>query len=89
MHGQNHGGKGSAQRISNQERFNNNFDAIFGKKKETQPEGHCARCDASRYEGEFYVREERESYDMGDQTVWETYEFKCCHVCDEELDPNE
>lgn len=86
MHGQHHGGKGSAQRTANQERFDNNFDAIFGKKKEPQPEGHCGRCDAPRFEGEFYLREEQDSYDIGDQTIWVTSVMGHCDVCGEQLD---
>jgi len=35
MNGQHHGGKGSAQRPANQEKFNSNWDAIFAPKPET------------------------------------------------------
>ena len=34
MHGQTHGGKGSAQRPTDKKKFADNYDAIFGKKKE-------------------------------------------------------
>ena len=32
--GQTHGGKGSAVRPTDKKKFENNFDAIFGKKKD-------------------------------------------------------
>ena len=32
MNGQHHGGKGSAQRPVDQDKFNDNWDAIFGPK---------------------------------------------------------
>lgn len=32
MHGQTHGGKGSAQRPTDKKKFADNYDAIFGKK---------------------------------------------------------
>lgn len=32
--GQTHGGKGSAVRPTDKKKFENNYDAIFGKKKE-------------------------------------------------------
>ena len=32
--GQTHGGKGSAQRPTDKKKYENNYDAIFGKKKE-------------------------------------------------------
>ena len=34
--GQTHGGKGSAVRPTDKKKFENNFDAIFGKKKEKE-----------------------------------------------------
>lgn len=86
MHGQHHGGKGSAKRAVNSEQFNNNFDAIFRKRKEPQPEGYCGRCDALKYEGECYTKQEQESYDIGDRTVWETVFWIHCDICNETLD---
>ena len=37
-HGQTHGGKGSAVRPTDKKKFENNYDAIFGKKKEKEKE---------------------------------------------------
>ena len=34
MHGQTHGGKGSSQRPTDKTKFADNYDAIFGKKKD-------------------------------------------------------
>jgi|TARA_R100000482_G_scaffold30352_1_gene9791 hypothetical protein len=34
MKGQTHGGKGSSQRPTDQKKYANNYDAIFGKKKD-------------------------------------------------------
>ena len=34
MQGQTHGGKGSGVRPTDKKKFENNYDAIFGKKKE-------------------------------------------------------
>ena len=34
--GQTHGGKGSAVRPTDKKKFENNYDAIFGKKKEKE-----------------------------------------------------
>jgi len=87
MHGQNHGGKGSAQRTGDRVAFANNWDAIFGRKGEPKPEGHCPRCDVSRFDGEFYSVEHQDSYDIGDATVWEKYYINHCDNCDEELEP--
>lgn len=89
MHGQNHGGKGSAQRTGDRVAFANNWDAIFGRKGEPKPEGHCPRCDVSRFDGEFYSVEFQDSYDIGDQTVWEKSYINHCNECDEELEPND
>jgi hypothetical protein len=38
MQGQTHGGKGSAVRPTDKKKFENNYDAIFGKKKEKEKE---------------------------------------------------
>ena len=35
-HGMTHGGKGSAVRPTDKKKFENNYDAIFGKKKDKQ-----------------------------------------------------
>lgn len=35
-HGMTHGGKGSAVRPTDKKKFENNYDAIFGKKKEKE-----------------------------------------------------
>ena len=39
--GQTHGGKGSAVRPTDKKKFENNYDAIFGKKKKTGREEPC------------------------------------------------
>lgn len=36
MQGQTHGGKGSGVRPTDKKKFENNYDAIFGKKKDKQ-----------------------------------------------------
>lgn len=38
MNGQHHGGKGSAQRSVNKEKYESNWDAIFSKKPTAQPD---------------------------------------------------
>lgn len=37
-HGRTHGGKGSAVRPTDKEKFSNNYDAIFGKKNKDKQE---------------------------------------------------
>lgn len=39
MKGQTHGGKGSAQRPTNKQKFDQNWDLIFGKKLPEKQEG--------------------------------------------------
>jgi hypothetical protein len=38
MQGQTHGGKGSGVRPTDKKKFENNYDAIFGKKKKDKQE---------------------------------------------------
>ena len=38
MQGQTHGGKGSGVRPTDKKKFENNYDAIFGKKKDKEKE---------------------------------------------------
>ena len=45
MEGQTHGGKGSGVRPTDKKKFENNFDAIFGKKKEKEKEKKNERKD--------------------------------------------
>lgn len=84
MNGQHHGGKGSAQRPGNQATFDANYDAIFGKKPaEPVPElkYYCQDCNKCYDKTEILVVELRDSYDIGDRTVWETCYEDYCGIC--------
>lgn len=88
MHGQTHGGKGSAQRTSDRIAFENNWDLIFGRKdtkKHTEDTSEyaytCNSCNSHLTNDQVYKVEENESYDIGDQTVWETLFYVHCELC--------
>ena len=88
MHGQTHGGKGSAQRTADRISFENNWELIFGKKDTPNITENvdeyaytCTSCDTHLTEGQTYKVQENESYDIGDQRVWETLFYVHCELC--------
>ena len=84
MNGQNHGGKGSAQRPGNQAAFEANYDAIFRKDTAPvveDPKYYCYDCKKCYAKDEIILTELTDSYDIGDQTVWATMYDEQCGVC--------
>jgi len=81
MHGQTHGGKGSAQRTTNQAQFEDNWDKIFGKQTTPNYIYTCNSCKADLMEADVYYVKEVDSYDIGDQTVWEESHYPHCELC--------
>lgn len=83
MNGQHHGGKGSAQRPANQAKFDSNWDAIFGAKPGTPPNyiWHCTKCGSDLTAEDTWQEVIKESFDIGECTVWEIAAMDRCENC--------
>lgn len=61
MSGQTHGGKGSKQRLTDTKKFNDNYDAIFGKKDKKDLPSGVDDCATAKAESAANEREKRSS----------------------------
>ena len=77
------GGKGSAPRpySVSQETYNNNWDRIFGKKKNDKPNCYCYNCNKNYTESNNTI-----PFVMSRMIVCPSCGFKCCpHATDHNL----